>query len=40
MGTTALRKVQIGRESTWGTQVAAAAILSGITDFSFNLGLS
>lgn len=40
MGTTALRKVQIGRESTWGTQVAAAAILSGITDFSFNPGVT
>lgn len=40
MGTTALRKIQIGRESTWGAQVAAAAILSGITDFTFNPGVT
>lgn len=38
MGTTALRKVQWGRESTWGTGVAAAVIGSGITDFKFNPG--
>jgi hypothetical protein len=35
MGTTALRRVQFGRESTWGTSVAAAAIMSGIENFSF-----
>lgn len=40
MGTTALRKVQFGRESTWGTSVAAAAIMSGVSDFSFNPGVT
>jgi hypothetical protein len=40
MGTTALRKVQFGRESTWGTGVAAAAIMSGVSEFSFNPGIT
>lgn len=34
MGSTAQRVVQIGRESTWGVDVAAAAILSGVTNFT------
>jgi len=40
MGTTALRVVQWGRESTWGTGVAAAVIGSGISDFNFNHGVN
>lgn len=32
MGTTALRTVQFGRETTWGTSVAATAIMSGVMD--------
>ena len=40
MGATDLRVIQIGRESTWGTGVAAAAILSGITDFTWNPGVT
>lgn len=35
MGTSALRVVQFGRESTYGTGVAAAAIMSGVTEASF-----
>lgn len=40
MGTTALKRLQFGRESTWGTGVAAAAIMSGVTDYSFNPGIT
>ena len=40
MGTTALRRVQFGRETTWGTSVAAAAVMSGISDFKFNPGVT
>ena len=34
MGTSSLRVVQFGRESTWGTSVAAAAIMSGVQDLN------
>jgi hypothetical protein len=37
MVATALRKVQVGQETTWGTGVAATAILMGITDVSFDV---
>lgn len=40
MGTSALRVIQIGRESAWGTGVAAAAILAGVNDFKFNPGIT
>lgn len=40
MGTSAQRVIQFGRESTWGTGVAAAAILGGLTDFKFNPGIT
>lgn len=40
MGTTALRKIQFGVESTWGTGVAAAAVMSGVSEFTFNPGIT
>lgn len=35
-GVSSLRKVQLGKETTWGTAVAATAILMGLTNVSFD----
>jgi hypothetical protein len=39
MGSSNLRVVQFGKESTYGTAVAAAAIMSGVSDFKFDPGI-